>query len=165
MNWDAIGAIGEVLGSIAVFVTLGYLAVQVRHARAETGRSISQGRAEAMREFCLQCASNEHLASGSGKLARAFGDGNYLPYQAKLLDAGFTDEEVAAAVWTQQALWYIRAGAYRQELTPGERAEFERGIRNNYGRNPIGRLWYEDFKQNLNPDTVRYVDSLLAQME
>ena len=30
MNWDAIGATGEVLGSIAVVITLVYLAVQIR---------------------------------------------------------------------------------------------------------------------------------------
>jgi hypothetical protein len=30
LNWDAIGATGEVLGAIAVFVTLAYIAVQVR---------------------------------------------------------------------------------------------------------------------------------------
>ena len=30
MNWDAIGAIGEILGAIAVVLTLGYLAMQVR---------------------------------------------------------------------------------------------------------------------------------------
>lgn len=33
MNWDAIGAIAELLGSFAVFATLIYLAVQVRHSR------------------------------------------------------------------------------------------------------------------------------------
>lgn len=30
MNWEAIGAVGEVLGAIGVIVTLGYLAVQIR---------------------------------------------------------------------------------------------------------------------------------------
>ena len=30
MNWDAIGAIGESIGAIAVFVTLIYLAMQIR---------------------------------------------------------------------------------------------------------------------------------------
>ena len=30
MNWDALGAIAELLGSIAVFLTLAYLAIQVR---------------------------------------------------------------------------------------------------------------------------------------
>jgi hypothetical protein len=30
MNWEAIGAIGEIVGAIAVVVTIGYLAVQIR---------------------------------------------------------------------------------------------------------------------------------------
>jgi hypothetical protein len=30
MNWDALGAIGEIIGAIAVFVTLLYLASQIR---------------------------------------------------------------------------------------------------------------------------------------
>ena len=30
MNWDAIGAIGEILGAIVVIATLGYVAVQIR---------------------------------------------------------------------------------------------------------------------------------------
>ena len=32
MNWDALGAIAELLGAIAVFSTLAYLAVQVRQS-------------------------------------------------------------------------------------------------------------------------------------
>jgi hypothetical protein len=35
MNWEAIGAVGQLLGSVAVFVTLGYLAVQVRYTRRQ----------------------------------------------------------------------------------------------------------------------------------
>ena len=30
MNWDAIGAIGEIIGAFAVFITLAYLALQIR---------------------------------------------------------------------------------------------------------------------------------------
>ena len=30
MNWDAIGAIGEIIGAMAVFLTLAYLALQIR---------------------------------------------------------------------------------------------------------------------------------------
>jgi hypothetical protein len=30
MNWDAIGAVGESLGAVAVFVTLVYLSIQIR---------------------------------------------------------------------------------------------------------------------------------------
>ena len=30
MNWDAIGAVGEIVGALAVFLTLAYLAIQIR---------------------------------------------------------------------------------------------------------------------------------------
>ena len=30
MNWEAIGAVGETVGALAVLVTLVYLAVQIR---------------------------------------------------------------------------------------------------------------------------------------
>jgi len=30
MNWEALGAIGEIVGAVAVVVTLVYLAVQIR---------------------------------------------------------------------------------------------------------------------------------------
>jgi hypothetical protein len=33
MNWDAIGAVGEILGAVAVLATLVYLAIQVRYTR------------------------------------------------------------------------------------------------------------------------------------
>ncbi len=32
MNWDALGAIGELVGAAAVVLTLGYLAVQIRQS-------------------------------------------------------------------------------------------------------------------------------------
>jgi hypothetical protein len=39
MTWDAIGAIGEVIGASAVVLTLGYLAIQLRQARSEYTRN------------------------------------------------------------------------------------------------------------------------------
>lgn len=46
MNWEAIGAIGEMVGAISVIATLFYLALQVKHAtsvaRGATRQSVSQ---------------------------------------------------------------------------------------------------------------------------
>jgi len=36
MNWDAIGAVGEIVGALAVVVTLAYLALQVRASTRES---------------------------------------------------------------------------------------------------------------------------------
>ena len=46
MNWEAIGAVGELLGSLAVLLTLIYLALQVRHSKEllEENRKIALSR-------------------------------------------------------------------------------------------------------------------------
>ena len=36
MNWDAIGALGEIIGAAAVVLSLGYLAVQIRNQNTES---------------------------------------------------------------------------------------------------------------------------------
>ena len=55
MNWDAVGAIGEVLGALVVIVTLGYLAVQVRQNTAQLKReetvSIQRGQNEVIAQL------------------------------------------------------------------------------------------------------------------
>ena len=58
MNWDAIGAIGEILGAIAVVATLGYLAVQVRQSKRATLAEIYQNRAHSRGANSLAIALN-----------------------------------------------------------------------------------------------------------
>jgi len=36
MNWDAIGAVSEIVGAAAVVISLMYLAVQIRNQNAES---------------------------------------------------------------------------------------------------------------------------------
>ena len=47
MNWEAIGAIGEISGALAVVLTLLYLARQINESRKATVAQIYQGRADA----------------------------------------------------------------------------------------------------------------------
>lgn len=42
MNWEAIGAISEIIGAIAVVVTLVYLAIQIRQSNREARASTLQ---------------------------------------------------------------------------------------------------------------------------
>lgn len=58
MNWDAIGAIGEIIGAIAVVATLGYLATQIRQSRKATLADVYQGRAHTRGANTLQIALN-----------------------------------------------------------------------------------------------------------
>jgi hypothetical protein len=47
MNWEAVGAIGEIVGAVGVIVTLGYLAVQVRQNSRQLERSVEASRVAA----------------------------------------------------------------------------------------------------------------------
>ncbi len=61
MNWDAIGAIAEMVGALGVIVTLGYLAVQIRQNTASVRVSTSQALLEASAGFLDLCASDVEL--------------------------------------------------------------------------------------------------------
>jgi hypothetical protein len=50
MNWEAIGAVGEMLGAVGVIVTLVYLARQIRQNTRATRLSTSQAIATAARD-------------------------------------------------------------------------------------------------------------------
>lgn len=58
MNWEAIGAIGEIIGAAAVVISLGYLAVQIRAQNAES-------RAAAMHDISVGWrAASEQFTDG-----------------------------------------------------------------------------------------------------
>ena len=46
MNWDAVGAVAELLGAVATVATLAYLAVQIRHSSATARAQIRQSIAD-----------------------------------------------------------------------------------------------------------------------
>jgi hypothetical protein len=102
MNCDAMGAVGQVLGSVAVFVTLVYRSILTQHARAETRRSIRAGRWAAVREMAMYRSGNERLGHIYSKAHQAL-DGQVLtPFIMQLMErAALTREEAGAVVWDQ----------------------------------------------------------------
>ena len=67
MNWEAIGAIGEVLGAFAVVATLLYLALQVRHAKTATTDAIRLNRANGVQAMLLAMSTDDALRSSVNK--------------------------------------------------------------------------------------------------
>ena len=71
MNWEAIGAIGEVLGALAVVITLMYLALQLKEnakgLRVQSLNETFRERSEMMREL-------QDMSSIGGIMAKAVGE-------------------------------------------------------------------------------------------
>ena len=166
MNWDAIGAVGQTLGSIAVFVTLGYLAVQTRHARSEMLRSLRQGRSEAIRGLLMARATDERLTGLNARADAALASPP-VPFVVALMQrAGLRAEEASALFSEQAAFWNYRLQVipYVGELSGPDRSAFEWATRTAYGRPGVSRLFYETFlKPTAHPDAIRYIEKLLVQ--
>ena len=80
MNWDALGAVAELLGAIAVFLTLAYLTVQVRQNSKAlelqnkfSAAQIMQARTDTLTKVIASSSSAENLAALQKKLS------NYRP--------------------------------------------------------------------------------------
>lgn len=61
MNWDAIGAIAELLGSIAVVATLVFLIKQIRSNTAMVQNNTAQNASEAIAAWSRQLTENPDL--------------------------------------------------------------------------------------------------------
>ena len=59
MDWDAVGAIGELVGAIGVVATLGYLAVQTKHNTRAVNSSTFQENAAIWQDFFLALAGSD----------------------------------------------------------------------------------------------------------
>jgi len=62
MNWEAIGAIGEIAGAIGVVVTLAYLSVQLRQNTKASRLSAIQAASENSSRFSELLASDAALS-------------------------------------------------------------------------------------------------------
>jgi hypothetical protein len=158
MSWEAIGAIGQAVSALALVLVI----VQVRHARSEARRALSQGRAEAVRDF-LTLATDERI---NRLLERA---NAALPHAPALVTRVFADQtglthEEAAVVFQFHLAWWnhtLQVIPYVDELPAIERVQFENGIFARLGSG-VGRLFYEQMKGVSHPDAIQYIDSVLA---
>jgi hypothetical protein len=67
MNWEAIGAVAEIMGSITVIGTIFYLAIQVGHAAAVAKATAQQSAAQMSIDTMMATLDSQILSSASRK--------------------------------------------------------------------------------------------------
>ena len=107
MNWEAIGAVGEILGAIAVVLTLGYLAVQVRHAKNATADQNRLERSRGVREMALTMIQNPQAAHDQIK---NFGLAKY--YEELGESEGISPERALSVDWANAYYFWMYWGQY-----------------------------------------------------
>jgi hypothetical protein len=134
LNWDAIGAAGEVLGALAVVATLLYLARETRKSANAIDASASRDSARQISEWHLEASRDPEIRR---IVMKSFSEE----------DVQYTEEEwfefraLAISLFFQYQSHYIHSG-----LSVGSREESEMYIR--HAKDliesfPIWRRWWE----------------------
>ncbi len=160
MNWDAIGAIGEIVGALAVVLTLVYLAYQVRYAKTATLDQNRLTRATAIREIILATATNDDLRLSQMK---NWGLENYY---ANLSDKlGVSAAEASRNEWANAYYFWTYWGQWRSTHGKHDLAELEHiipllfsmpGVRHTWDKSPLGKVLMDE-------GFVLFVDEILAR--
>ena len=162
VDWEAIGAIGEVLGAAAVVVTLGYLSVQIRHAKVATTDQSRLYRATAVREMILETCRDDTLRLLQ---TRSWGVEPY--YKAMAEDLGLTLEDATKLDWGNGYYFWMWWGQYASTTDTKDKRELEHiiaslggtpGMRAHWEKSPLSRPL-------LDRDYVKFVDGILAKSE
>jgi hypothetical protein len=159
MNWDAIGAIGEIVGAAAVVLTLAYLAIQIRQAKRSTADQSRIFRANGVREMILEACSNDALRMGQTK------NWGLEPYYEKMAEALATTLEDATRIdWGNAYYFWMWWGQYASSHEGKDRKELENVIES-LCRTPGMRSSWENsplIRPLLDKEFVSFVDKILS---
>ena len=127
MNWDAIGAVGEILGALAVVMTLAYLARQVKYAKAEATDTNRLNRANGVQVMQLALATNKEL---SDAVANSHGMHGY--YQEFAKELSISPDDAARCDWVHNYYFWLHWGQFSSTLDDEGLAELENMVSNFY---------------------------------
>jgi hypothetical protein len=164
MNWEAVGAVAEIMGSLTVISTLFYLALQVKHARDQISTSVRESRNAMLRELHFAAIQNPQLARVIGKATVAWNlriESEKQFYEA----AEFSIEDQVIWVAYMRAYWsYVRiAVGSIPDLTPSQREEVDREITAIYSKGP-GKLYFDSMSA-IDSSALKYVRELMASKD
>ena len=153
MTWDAIGAIGEIVGALAVVLTLGYLANQVRHAKEVAADTNRLERSKGVRDMMLASASNSDLSinavptlvhSSNSDLRENLTKGLLLSdyYSEIASKLNMSSNEAASFDWTMLYWFWLHWGQYASTTKDSDVEEL-RNVISGFYRNPGVRLCWE----------------------
>ena len=160
MNWEAIGALGEIVGALAVVLTLAYLAIQVRHAKEAAADTNRLERSKGVRDMMLASAADSGLREN---LTKGLQLSDY--YNEIASNLNMSSDEAASFDWAMLYWFWLHWGQYASTTKESDVEELRNVISGCY-RNPGVRVCWEKSpwaRPVLEKDFVNFVDEILAQ--
>ena len=157
MNWEAIGAVGEIAGALAVVATLVYLASQVRYAKTAANDSNRLERAAAVREMMLEYTRNDKLREDW--VAAAGLEDYYNKYGKQF---GLSPEEASRLDYSHLYWFWTHWAQFASSKSNEDIAELEHLVKNFYAMAPVRYSWENGPVVNqLDPEFHSFVNEIL----
>ena len=149
MNWDAIGAIGEIAGAIAVLLTLFYLATQIRQANKATQADIESHAGQWWSQH-----NREMIHS---------------PEMIEIIEVGLNDIQSLTDPDRRRFSWWLASMFYMFQNLYGQ---YQRGLMSQHSwrqnemtvdgliRNPAVAVWWESGFFQANEEFAECVEEL-----
>ena len=159
MNWDAIGAIAELLGAIGVIASLVYLATQIRQSREQMDQNTRALRAGAFQQ---------HADAQGSVFMKAL----EVPGLDSAVRSGFADFHVLSEqdsfrfnLWIQSVMHQIENGHYqfRVGLLEEDRWLLRLSTLRQLLQYPGVVQWWQAWQPPLGPEFVALVDEILGE--
>jgi hypothetical protein len=150
VNWDAVAAIAEFVGSIAVVASLGYLAVQIRRGSRDSQRSVYFSLRSQVQEFRAMLAREPELAR---------------VYRQGLVNLGQLDDDDR---WRFGALMQYEFSFFEDFFHLAREVTVLQSVTEDlrwFASRPGARAWWSKGRRLYHPDFQRHVDALVSQQE
>ena len=143
MNWEAIGAIGEIVGGTAVVMTLVYVAIQIKQNTATSrAQAISQVNSQ-YGALMTQIATNESLA----KIYRKATEGGHLEPDETVRYTAYLS---AFFAFLEELYLLHQSGTYQEDLGESSNAvEFLGPTVRRLLSSPAAVLWWKEGSRNI----------------
>ncbi len=151
MNWDAVGAIGEVVAASLVVLTLIYLAVQTRQSARATHAATMQSSNDTFVNINLAIVADDELL----KTVAGFVEPQSLEDKAKY-------HIIMLSTYRARETMYILADAGSTDSRSWERLKPQ--IRANL-KNDYARAWWQKNSDAFTQEFAAYVDSEVAAID
>jgi len=158
MNWDALGAIGEIIGALAVVITLFYVAAQMRQNNRQIAENTKVTRLAAHEASMHAFSRYRHLIANSPELAEL-----YLKGCADYRTLSLADRMRFGNLLQEQFIsWNLRHLHIRDGLLEADTLERQKPFLVRTVTQPGVRYWWDRNKYIFDAAFVVVVEDMLA---
>jgi hypothetical protein len=160
MNWEAIGAIAELLGAIGVIASLVYLATQIRQSREQMQENTRALRAGTYQDFQRKVddAFNRLIVDPENRRAIRLGMSDYV---------GLGDDDALVfQFWIVGVFHAYEDGLYQRRvgLLDEERWQIQLSALSQTCFNPgVAQWWRSEHYRSFSPEFVALVEEILGE--